>query len=204
MNEREAFEKWFFGQYPQLKEMINNPMEYGGLAEEAKDQYATSLEGYQAALASQSEPKTLQALGKINTYEQELKREYDKGHKAALASQEPVAWTKIDDTGFVNKPYRAKANAELHYGKDNLTPLYTSPQAQPDLQDARRYRWLKSKHEVSDDDLLGMKYGKTDTCRDFTVFQKVISYGDMRELNPVPCDKGALDEAIDQAMKAKD
>jgi hypothetical protein len=57
----------------------------------------------------------------------------------ALASQEPVAWTKIDDTGFVNKPYRAKANAELHYGKDNLTPLYTSPQV-PDLQDAERLR----------------------------------------------------------------
>jgi hypothetical protein len=66
-------------------------------------------------------------------------------------------------------------------------------------KDAERYRFLKSKHEVSEDDLLGMQYGKTDTCRDFTVFQKAISYGDVRELNSVPCDEGALDEAIDKA-----
>lgn len=48
-------------------------------------------------------------------------------------ASEPVAWTTIDDTGYISKPYSTKASAELHYGKTRIVPLFTTPQPNQDL-----------------------------------------------------------------------
>lgn len=76
-------------------------------------------------------------------------------------SGEPVAWTKIDDTGFVNKPYRAKANAELHYGKNNLCALYTTPPDQSarieELEVKLKYAMMAAETEAVEVDLRGKR-----------------------------------------------
>lgn len=61
----------------------------------------------------------LNAITNAPTIESEASSRADSG--------EAVAWTKIDDTGYINKPYRHYADATLHYGL-NIIPLYTSPQ----------------------------------------------------------------------------
>lgn len=64
--------------------------------------------------------------------------------------------------------------------------------------DAERYAFLRSQHEVNDEQLTNNNYGKSYPPRTLTVF------GDDGEdgLEPIPCDPGALDARIDAAMRA--
>ena len=66
-------------------------------------------------------------------------------------------------------------------------------------KDAERYRFLRKQHEFDDDQASNNNYGKNYPPRTMCVFQDDGSDG----LEPVKCDPGALDKAIDRARSAK-
>lgn len=68
-----------------------------------------------------------------------------------------------------------------------------------DKVDAERYRFLRKQHEFDDDQASNNNYGKNYPPRTMCVFQDDGADG----LEPVKCDPGALDEAIDRARSAK-
>lgn len=65
--------------------------------------------------------------------------------------------------------------------------------------DAARYRWLRSQHEVDDERASDNNYGKSYPPRTMTVFVDDGHDG----LDPLPCDPGALDAAIDAALSGE-
>jgi len=95
--------------------------------------------------------------------------------EAALASQEPVKCTLCNGIGKHGEP---PILCRLCDGSGISKFQPTSPQAQPDLQDARRYQFIRK--------------GNTDISGIFT----------NKEQNSILCE-GYLDEAIDKAMKGK-
>lgn len=68
-----------------------------------------------------------------------------------------------------------------------------------DARDAARYRWLRSQHEVDDERASDNNYGKSYPPRTMTVFVDDGHDG----LDPLPCDPGALDAAIDAALSGE-
>ena len=67
-------------------------------------------------------------------------------------------------------------------------------------KDAARYRHLRARHEIDDEQASNTNYGKNYPQRTLTVFQDDGEDG----LEPVPCDPGALDAAIDIAIESID
>jgi Lar family restriction alleviation protein len=70
--------------------------------------------------------------------------------------------------------------------------------AAADAKDAARYRWLRTQQEINDDEASNGDYGKTYPPRTMCVFHDDGEDG----LEPVQCDPGELDSAIDAAMAA--
>jgi hypothetical protein len=96
--------------------------------------------------------------------------------QAALASQEPVCDICFGK-GYVYAPETSLSDSDGNAPIREQCPecSYTSPQAQPDLQDARRYRWLMKNTDYFDGKYTGWDIDNPDS----------------------------ISEAIDQAMKAK-
>lgn len=65
------------------------------------------------------------------------------------------------------------------------------------VADARRYRWMRSRHEVNDEMESDNNYGKSYPIRNMVVFHDDGYDG----LEPIKCDPGALDETIDAEME---
>lgn len=63
-------------------------------------------------------------------------------------------------------------------------------------KDAERYQWLRSQHEIDDAQSSNNNYGKSYPPRTMTVFADDGEDG----LEPLPCDPGSLDAAIDAAL----
>ena len=40
---------------------------------------------------------------------------------------EPVGWGKIDDTGYIYKPFKNRDHAVIYYGEASVIPIYISP-----------------------------------------------------------------------------
>jgi hypothetical protein len=118
MNEREAFEKWF-----------RDFLVSGG--------YATNEEA----------TIYLKWVDSRGGYIHESTNLRWQGYQAALASQEPVRYMvqrfsegDHEKDEYFDTPEKAYENARWGLNETRVTPLYTSPQAQSDLQDAERAR----------------------------------------------------------------
>jgi len=64
-------------------------------------------------------------------------------------AQEPVAWY-VTGCGRLLDEDEAKAEARHIGGTARAIPLYTAPQADSVLEDAKRYRWLRQEHKRVD------------------------------------------------------
>jgi hypothetical protein len=117
------------------------------------------------------------------------KRGFENCSQAALASQEPVGY--LHDDGSEARPTFMSIASRKAYGgclmnDEIFTPLYTSPQAQPNLQDAERLEFMLKN---------GARVGSFSTP-DGTKFRL--------EARGIASDwAGSPREAVDSAMKAK-
>jgi hypothetical protein len=174
---------------------------------EAENAFDVLAENIDAALAAQTPVQTKTPITK-EWCEKMAKAEIESDGNIQAGADVPWQWAPGPDEFKAwcssyfgpdsDESYIAEAIFNLPTMAQKFKWRVAQAPVQGDAEDAARWRALRKQHEFNDDSASNGSYGKSYPERTLTVFGDDGQDG----LEPIPCDPGALDAAIDAARKA--